>query len=229
MIAGALAAVLGTAALAAAALGIARGVETRLTSEAQAALAATGIPVTVDYDGRDARVSGTAVDLEAAARAADVVRGIRGTRSVVTDVRVDMPAPSDAAAVPTPAPPDAGPVPAPDVPALPPTTVRFDDAVAELSPVAQAELTAVVDHLLAYPEVRVVIEGHTDGTGSPESNWRLSRQRADAVRAHLMSRGVPGDRMEIALYADTRPVAPEDTADGRAANRRVEVVPEATP
>jgi outer membrane protein OmpA-like peptidoglycan-associated protein len=102
--------------------------------------------------------------------------------------------------------------------------VRFGDAAAEVPGDARATLDAVADHLLRYPAVRVVVEGHTDGTGTPESNWRLSRQRAEAVRTALADRGVPADRMEIALYADTRPVASDDTAEGRAANRRVEIV-----
>jgi outer membrane protein OmpA-like peptidoglycan-associated protein len=217
-----------TVALLAAAWWVARGVEADLTVRAQAALGAAGLPVAVEYDGRDARLSGTLAAPAAAARAAAAVAGVRGTRSVNSEIRVDPPAPaSPAPATSTPGPgssPGSGATPEAPVPPLPPATVRFDDASSALSPAALATLDAVVDHLLAYPEVRVVVEGHTDSTGTPESNLRLSRQRAEAVQDHLVSRGVPADRTEIAVFADARPVAGDDTADGRAANRRVEIV-----
>jgi outer membrane protein OmpA-like peptidoglycan-associated protein len=233
--------VLGVVAVSAAAWWVARDVEDELTIRARAALAAAGIPVAVDYDGRDARLHGSVADSGAAARAAEVVDGVPGTRSVVSDIRVDPPGSAPASATPPPATPPAGtptptvapdaaptgtpaPSPASEPPPLPPATVRFGDAAAEVPGDARATLDAVADHLLRYPAVRVVVEGHTDGTGTPESNWRLSRQRAEAVRTALADRGVPADRMEIALYADTRPVASDDTAEGRAANRRVEIV-----
>jgi OmpA-OmpF porin, OOP family len=228
-----------TAALLTAAWRVARGVEDDLTVRAKAALGAAGLPVTVEYDGRDARLSGTLAAPDATARAAAVVAGVRGTRSVVSDVGVDRAsAPSAASTAPTPD-PGAGPsldgatapepTPEASVPPLPPATVRFEDASSALSPAALAALDPVVDHLLAHPGVRVVLEGHTDSTGTAESNLRLSRQRAEAVQDHLVARGVPVDRTEIALFAATRPVAADDTAEGRAANRRVEIVAEAAP
>ncbi|MGF1663807.1 MAG: OmpA family protein [Kineosporiaceae bacterium] len=209
---------------------VARGVEAELTIEAQATLAAAGIPVRVDYDGRDARLRGRVADPDAAARASRLVSDVRGTRSVVSDLRVDAgPGPSSAEPAPSPPPspapsPPPSPGPTDEVPPLPPATVRFDDATAELSPAAREVLDAVAGHLVRYPDVRVVVEGHTDSTGSVESNRRLSGRRADAVLAYLVSRGVPPGRMEAAGYADSRPVASDDTAEGRAANRRVEIV-----
>jgi len=69
----------------------------------------------------------------------------------------------------------------------------------------------------------VVVSGNTDNVGSPEYNLVLSRKRAANVKAYLMSQGVSGDRIKIEYYGVTRPVASNETSEGRAKNRRVDV------
>jgi len=68
----------------------------------------------------------------------------------------------------------------------------------------------------------VRVEGHTDSTGNPEGNLALSQARADAVRAALGTRGIPLDRLVAAGYGQANPIAGNDTAAGRARNRRIE-------
>jgi OOP family OmpA-OmpF porin len=72
--------------------------------------------------------------------------------------------------------------------------------------------------------VKVLVEGHTDSTGSASYNLRLSQKRADAVKNNFVSNGVAEDRIISKGYGETKPVQPNETADGRAANRRVEVI-----
>jgi OOP family OmpA-OmpF porin len=69
----------------------------------------------------------------------------------------------------------------------------------------------------------LVISGHTDITGSPEYNLTLSRKRAANVKAYLISQGVSADRVKIEYYGVTRPIASNQTVEGRKKNRRVEI------
>jgi OOP family OmpA-OmpF porin len=74
------------------------------------------------------------------------------------------------------------------------------------------------------PGLHVVIEGHTDSVGSHGYNMKLSQRRADAVRDYMVQQGISASRIETAAYGETRPVASNDTAAGRAQNRRVDIV-----
>lgn len=76
--------------------------------------------------------------------------------------------------------------------------------------------------LKTYPGVRVEVAGHTDTNGTPESNQRISQQRAEAVRDRLVAYGVPAERLVAVGYGQTRPRATNDTVEGRAMNRRIE-------
>jgi outer membrane protein OmpA-like peptidoglycan-associated protein len=95
------------------------------------------------------------------------------------------------------------------------TVVRPDKAFA---------LDQVVKLLKDYGEFKVVVEGHTDNQGRPETNMVLSQGRAQAVLAYLTGKGEPADRMNAIGKGDTEPVADNSTRDGRAQNRRVDVV-----
>ncbi|MGE4532224.1 OmpA family protein [Halomonas sp.] len=101
-------------------------------------------------------------------------------------------------------------------------TFAFDSA--ELRPGAEYELNEVAATLNDNPEVRVTIAGHTDAIGSNEYNLDLSQDRADSVADYLMSQGVAGDRMRTVGYGEERPVATNETDEGRAMNRRVEIM-----
>ncbi|MFP4137986.1 MAG: OmpA family protein [Halomonas sp.] len=100
-------------------------------------------------------------------------------------------------------------------------TFAFDSA--ELRSGAESELNEVADTLNDNPEVRVTIAGHTDSVGSNEYNLGLSEERAASVASYLESQGVAEDRMRTVGYGEERPVATNETDEGRAQNRRVEI------
>jgi len=101
--------------------------------------------------------------------------------------------------------------------------VNFEFDSAQLTPEAQQELRVVAERLVNNPNVRVSIEGHTDSRGSADYNKRLSQSRAESVAAYLNQLGVSANRMMAIGYGEERPVASNDTAAGRAENRRVEL------
>jgi len=103
--------------------------------------------------------------------------------------------------------------------------LRFAPAAAALPPDAAPLLDKVAAVVAEYPGARIVVEGHTDGQGRPETNQTLSQQRADAVRAALVERGVVTAARATAVgRGSTRPIASETDESGREANRRIEIV-----
>lgn len=107
-----------------------------------------------------------------------------------------------------------------------PNPIIFASDVADMDPRGMAVLQALVP-ILASGEFSVVIEGHTDNSlPDPKrypSNWELSAGRAASVARFMIGAGINPKRIEIAGYADTRPLMTNTTADGRAANRRVSI------
>ena len=88
-----------------------------------------------------------------------------------------------------------------------------------------SELAKVADFMQKYPGTQVVIEGHTDSTGRAEFNQSLSERRANSVAQALAERfDIDPRRLSAVGYGETRPVASNDTVDGRQANRRVVAV-----
>ena len=76
-----------------------------------------------------------------------------------------------------------------------------------------------------YPRLKLRIEGHTDSTGSDETNKTLSQQRADAVKNYLVSQdGLAAEQISAIGFGESHPVASNETADGRSQNRRVEFI-----
>ncbi|MDZ7594693.1 MAG: OmpA family protein [Thiobacillus sp.] len=102
--------------------------------------------------------------------------------------------------------------------------VLFSVNKAQLSPGGVRNVQKLADFLNQYPQRKVLIEGHTDSTGSLSINQPLSERRADAVRTALVGMGISGDRIETRGYADAYPVASNNTAAGRQLNRRVEII-----
>jgi outer membrane protein OmpA-like peptidoglycan-associated protein len=100
----------------------------------------------------------------------------------------------------------------------------FDFNKYSLKPSAREKIAKVSGILLAYPGLKVQVEGYTDPTGNDEYNIKLSQQRADAIRDHLVAQGVPAASVTAIGYGKANPVASNDTADGRQENRRVELV-----
>jgi outer membrane protein OmpA-like peptidoglycan-associated protein len=103
-------------------------------------------------------------------------------------------------------------------------SVLFPSDQATLLPEAQTRLNQVAEALLATKGRTLVIEGHTDARGSADHNLDLSQRRAEAVRIYLISRGYPADKIIAQGLGKARPVADNASAEGRANNRRVEIV-----
>ena len=101
--------------------------------------------------------------------------------------------------------------------------VNFELGKAVLLLISRDILEEVARSLVANPQVRVEVAGHTDSTGSRALNERLSLARAESVKAFLIENGVNADQLEVQGYASTQPVATNKTASGRAQNRRVEL------
>lgn len=93
----------------------------------------------------------------------------------------------------------------------------------ELTPESSTILDRVVRTLVDHPEVKIEVGGHTDSQGEAAYNLDLSARRAARVRDYLIDNGVPADNLTSNGYGLTRPVASNDTPDGRASNRRVEL------
>jgi outer membrane protein OmpA-like peptidoglycan-associated protein len=109
-------------------------------------------------------------------------------------------------------------------------SVLFTSGKADLLASAQAKLNDVADALTQQdPESKIVVEGHTDSQGTVSSNQDLSQRRAQAVRDYLVSRGISGDRMTSQGFGSTRSIADNASAEGRANNRRVEIVVQPAP
>jgi len=107
-------------------------------------------------------------------------------------------------------------------------TLLFSSGQATLLPSAQLKLNEVADALKESNNT-FLIEGHTDGKGSDGFNQELSRRRAEAVREYLASRGVNSDKMRTVGLGESRPIADNATSEGRANNRRVEIVLQSPP
>jgi outer membrane protein OmpA-like peptidoglycan-associated protein len=105
-------------------------------------------------------------------------------------------------------------------------SVLFASNESVLMPAAQSKLTEVADALLATKERKLTVEGHTDSQGATSYNQVLSQKRADAVRSFIISRGYPGDLIYAQGIGENRPITDNNSAEGRANNRRVEIIVE---
>ncbi len=102
--------------------------------------------------------------------------------------------------------------------------ISFASGQARLKTETAGEIGKLVQFLQQYPRHRIRVEGHTDNRGSAEFNRKLSLQRAESVARALAEAGVNRQRIETVGYGEERPIASNQTAEGRSANRRVEVV-----
>jgi outer membrane protein OmpA-like peptidoglycan-associated protein len=110
-------------------------------------------------------------------------------------------------------------------------SVLFATNEHSLLPIAKETLRQVARALLEQGDSNIVVEGHTDGRGSSQKNHELSLLRAREVRGYLISQGIPTSNIQAAGLGEERPLASNDTPEGRANNRRVEIVvnPKAKP
>jgi outer membrane protein OmpA-like peptidoglycan-associated protein len=127
---------------------------------------------------------------------------------------------------------EAPPPPPPPAPPPPPPapkkiaelkSAHFDFNKATLKPEGKSELDRAVEALKADPALKATIGGHTDSVGSDAYNMKLSERRANAARDYIVSQGIDASRITTQGFGESNPVASNDTAEGRAQNRRVEV------
>jgi outer membrane protein OmpA-like peptidoglycan-associated protein len=90
-------------------------------------------------------------------------------------------------------------------------------------PEAQANLTKLATILNKYPDTDILVEGHTDSTGSEQYNLELSKHRAESVGNLLVGKGVNGKRFQLVGYGESQPADQSNTTDGLQINRRVEI------
>lgn len=135
----------------------------------------------------------------------------------------DNPAPPIAAAEPAPSEPAPGaPPPSPPPPRFVLQGVQFETAKATLTSGSFERLDTIVEYLTHKQSAHIEISGHTDNVGNKKDNKRLSQQRADAVRDYLVAKGIDASRIRTVGHGDERPIASNDTPEGRQQNRRIE-------
>ena len=103
--------------------------------------------------------------------------------------------------------------------------IHFLTGSAELYEASKAGLDRLAEALLRHPSLRLEVGGHTDAVGKDEDNLALSERRAKAVYDYLILRGISADRLTYRGYGETRPIATNDTPEGRAQNRRTTLTP----
>jgi outer membrane protein OmpA-like peptidoglycan-associated protein len=102
--------------------------------------------------------------------------------------------------------------------------ILFDTGKATLKAESEAPLGTVLELLKGDPELKLEIQGHTDNVGGKDTNLKLSRDRAETVKAHLVKGGIAAARLTTTGFGDGQPVADNGTEQGRAQNRRVVLV-----
>ncbi len=102
--------------------------------------------------------------------------------------------------------------------------VLFDFNQSTIKPATRETLAKLAGILLAYPSLRLALEGHTDSVGTDQYNQTLSEKRAYSVRDYLVQQGISGNSLTAVGFGKANPIAPNDTAAGRQQNRRVEMV-----
>jgi outer membrane protein OmpA-like peptidoglycan-associated protein len=203
-----------------------RLVERDLTDKAVAALDNAGIDIQVSYRGRDAELTGIPADSQEATEAVLLVTAIHGTRRV----RTGWAATSDGT---TTADPTNGDSPDPTAPGtentqsayppLPQGRVSFGSGDTFLDDEDTMYLDQVVVFLRDNPTVQLQVQGHADDTGAEDTNLDLSWSRAQEVVRYLIVQGISSNRLSAQGLGSTVPLISNDTPEGRAANRRVEL------
>jgi OmpA-OmpF porin, OOP family len=104
--------------------------------------------------------------------------------------------------------------------------LNFDTGTTQLTPDSNATVTLLVSVMKAYPSAAVRLEGYTDNTGDPAANKKLSLDRANAIKDLMVQGGVAATRVSTDGFGEEKPIASNDTEEGRAKNRRTELVVE---
>ena len=102
--------------------------------------------------------------------------------------------------------------------------INFDTGKSVVKPESQSIIEQIVQMMKSNPDLKVGVEGHTDNVGSAASNKTLSEGRAKSVVSAIVSQGIAAERLSPAGYGQDKPIADNNTEEGRAKNRRVELV-----
>ena len=103
--------------------------------------------------------------------------------------------------------------------------LHFDEDKTDISENDKEKLDSVIDLIKSYPGASVLIEGHTDNTGSKDKNHLLSHQRADAVKNYMVYIGeIKSSAIKTIGHGGSRPIASNETEEGREVNRRVDIL-----
>ncbi len=159
-------------------------------------------------------------DTGAAAGAGAVGGAVVGTLlgHLICDPRMETPPPPPVAQLPPP------PAPPPGTKMVELHGPHFDFDRSELKPEGKRRVDEGVRVMKEHPSMRVSVEGHTDAIGSVAYNQKLSERRAKTVRDYMVSQGIESSRISTEGFGKSRPIASNDTAEGRAQNRRVEII-----
>ncbi|AOZ98377.1 DUF5723 family protein [Flavobacterium commune] len=103
-------------------------------------------------------------------------------------------------------------------------SILFDSSKATIKPESNSKLEEIVKVMNEYSNANFKLEGHTDSTGNAAKNLQLSKDRAAAVKDYLVAKGISADRLSSEGYGITKPIASNKTVEGRAENRRVEII-----
>ena len=101
--------------------------------------------------------------------------------------------------------------------------VYFDTNKSNIKGTSATTLDKLAGIFKEYPNSNILVEGHTDSAGSEEYNWKLSQQRAESVSNYLISQGISAGRFTTKWYGENQPKESNETAEGKAQNRRVEL------
>ncbi len=103
------------------------------------------------------------------------------------------------------------------------TKVYFGQGVADIPQTAFGDLDEIVKLLHKFPEVKIMVEGHSDFRGSAKKNWQLSERRADEVREYLINKGIRKKRIQAKAFGGTKPISDDNTEQAKQLNRRVQL------
>lgn len=193
-----------------------QSIPTAVASSARNAIANQGVSgLSVAVDGRDITVSGTISEDINKRDLLSAIESASGVRTVADGLTVFNPrAEAEKRANAFQAQLDRIDV----------STLAFEPSSSSLTVGSEPAMNALTRLLLEYPEQRIRIAGHTDNTGRPAVNLRISRERADSVARYLVSRGVLESQLVARGFGASRPIADNSTESGRARNRRIEVL-----
>jgi outer membrane protein OmpA-like peptidoglycan-associated protein len=196
-------------------------IEHDIAARTTQALTRASIPIpegAVKVDGRDVTLTGVRGSAIVSDQTRAMVQGLAGVREPVHLVVTEPPPPPP----PPPLSVEGRKLETDLTQFLAGKTIRFDASSDVILPDGKAVLDQIVRILAAAPAVAVDITGHTDFEGDPNFNLNLSKRRAEAVKLYLVSKGIKAERLEAEGFGGTKPIAPNDTPENKARNRRIE-------